>query len=63
MVTEKNIAQELQQNIAAVFQSQTQTTSVISNRNINTETTERTPPSEFTEISLPTSSTLIMVLI
>ena len=38
MITEKNIAHESQQNIAAVFQSQTQTISVIWKPDINTET-------------------------
>ena len=46
-----------------IFQPPTQTTSVISNPIlINTETTESTPPTEVTEISLPTSFTLKSVI-
>ena len=54
----KNTAEKSQQTNTAVFQSQTQTSSVISNTKINNaETTKSTPSIEITEISLPTSST------
>ena len=55
---EKNTAEKSQQTNTAVFQSQLQTSSVISNTKINTaETTKITHSTEITEISLPTSST------
>ena len=55
-------AQNSQQIYIAGFLSQkTQTTSAISNPNINsTETTESTLPTEVGEISFPTSSALIL---
>ena len=54
-ITEFNIARK-SEKITVVFQSQTETTSVISNQNINTENTERTLPTEVFEISLPSRS-------
>ena len=55
-ITEFNTARK-SEKIAVVFQSQTVTTSVISNQNINdTENIERTLSTEVFEISLPSRS-------
>ena len=60
MVNEVNIAQKSQQSIGADFQSQTKTTSVSSNPNINkTGNTESLLPTEPNEISFSTTCTLI----
>ena len=53
----KTTAQDSQQIIIAGFQSQTRTTPITTNPKINiTGTTESTPPTEVTEISIATSS-------
>ena len=60
MISEKIMTQKSQQSISAGFQYRTQKNSVILNPNINyTEITESVLLTEVTEISPPTSTTLI----